>query len=70
MFYRYKHILINESSGIKLVYGLNSYSNRLTSPNYKTIILLHFTNIRHVLMNESSDIKLVCELKSHSIRLI
>jgi len=29
MFYQCKHILMNESSDIKLVYGLKSYSIRL-----------------------------------------
>jgi len=60
---------VNESSDIKLVSGLNSYSIRLRSPNNKIInyyvLLIHLC----ILMNESSDIKLFYELRSYSIRL-
>jgi len=44
MFYRYKHVLMNESSDINLS-ELKSYSIRPTSPNDKTIILLCYTNV-------------------------
>jgi len=46
MFYRCKHVLMNESSDIKFARGLKSYPIRLTSPNDKTtIILLCFTDV-------------------------